>query len=97
MSARGDLDPDMLVVLEIAEHAGEILSRLPLAALRAHLNAKILGPEPDKWTALAAAAVRAAEAFELANAELSAEDARGTYAPAPPIASVYPDDALPSQ
>lgn len=98
MKAPKGLDPEMRVVLEIMQHAGEIVSRLPLQILRRYLDAELLEHQ-DKWHAYATALTRAAEAFELANAELSAEEARteGRAAPSalnPPPA--YPDDALPS-
>jgi hypothetical protein len=88
MKAPGDFDQDMLVVLEIVQHCGEILSRLPLYVLREHIGTDDQGA----WSTRARACVLAAEAFELAVAELSAEEARV----APPAPATYPDDALPS-
>lgn len=88
MKAPADIDQDMLAVLQIIQHCGEILSRLPLYVLREHIGAEAT----DAWSPKARVVVLAAEAFELANAELSVEEAR--VAPAAP--STYPDDALPS-
>lgn len=87
MKAPANVDPDMLIVLQIVQHCGEILSQLPLYVLREHLGAD----QPDSWSVRARSAIMAAEAFELANAELSAEEARVL----PRVVS-YPDDALPS-
>lgn len=91
MKPPADLDPDMRTVLEIVQHAGEILSRLPLRVLRMHLQER---PGESEWRDLAVQAVLTAEAFELANATLSAEEAREL--PKLYLDSVYPDDALPS-
>jgi len=88
MKAPIGIDPDVKIIVEILQHAGEIVSRLPHDRVRGYLEAAA-ATDPDPWTERAAAAVRAAAAFELAMAELSAEEAR-----VPPIS--WPDDALPS-
>jgi hypothetical protein len=91
VKAPADVDPDMRTVLEIIQHCGEILSRLPLHVLRSHLEELSV---QDAWTERAIESARAAAAFELANAQLSAEEAR--ILPALKLDSIYPDDALPS-
>ena len=45
MKAPADFDPDVHTVLELVQHAGEILARLPLSALRAHLEQHREGPD----------------------------------------------------
>lgn len=89
MKAPASVDPEMVTVLEIIQHCGEILSRLPLALLRQHIGTDAT----DAWSAKAHAAVLSAEAFELDVAVLSAEESRATERPL----AAWPDDALPSQ
>jgi hypothetical protein len=91
-----DLDPDMRTILEIIQHAGEILSRLPLSTVRGYLDAAMHHPsEHLTWQGKALETVLKAEMFELANAELSAEEARSVPISRNPV-NYYPDDALPS-
>lgn len=86
MKAPANVDPEMLTVIEIMQHCAEILSRLPLKVLREHIGAD----DGNAWVKRARTAVLAAEAFDLAAAELSAEEARlGPQG--------WPDDALPSR
>lgn len=96
MKAPNDFDPDIATVLEIVQHAGEILTRLPLTAVRQHLAGAV---EPGAWKERALKFALAAERFELAGAELAAEEARSESMadpkPAGPL-DMYPDDALPS-
>jgi hypothetical protein len=100
MKAPSDLDPDIRTVLEIAQHCGEILARLPLAVVRGYLRQAISDSGDTHWASRALNMVIAAEAFDLAGAELAAEEARTVERPpsaAMPIAiDTYPDDALPS-
>jgi hypothetical protein len=98
VSAPKGLDPEILTVFEIVQHCGEILARLPLATVRGYLLTARPGPDDpqDAWYRRAIALVLAAEAFELANAEISAAEARHAAPPPPMGADIYPDDALPS-
>jgi hypothetical protein len=85
MKAPQDLDPDVHTVLEIVQHAGEILARVPLQALRAHLEQRRPGPDDpaDGWYSKAIGVALAAQQFDAAQGILSAEEARIPLPPAP--------------
>lgn len=66
------IDAEVLNVIEMVEHACEILSRLPLHTVREHLAAAGALDEANAWIAAARELVLAAEAADLANARLDA-------------------------
>jgi hypothetical protein len=88
------LDPDVRTVLEIVQHAGEILSRIPLAALRAHLEQRREDDAHAVWFTKALNVCRAAEQLDAAQGILMAEEYRAAPAPPPvdPRTDGIPDD-----
>lgn len=93
MKAPQNVDPDMLTILEITQHAAEILSRIPLSMLRSHLQQHRDDDPAAEWYTKALNVVFAAEQFDAAQGLLSAEEHRAApaaaaAAPLPPV----PDD-----
>lgn len=76
MKAPADLDPDVRTVLEIVQHAAEILSRVPLSALRSHLQQHHDDSPHVDWYRKALNVTLAAEQLDAAQGILFAEEAR---------------------
>jgi hypothetical protein len=84
MRPPADLDPDMRTVIEIVEHAAEIVSRLPLSVLKMHLRQYREDDPKAEWYAAALRLIMSAESLELDGGKLSALQARvDVIAPTP--------------
>lgn len=76
MKAPAAIDPDMLVTIEILQHAAEIVSRLPLAAMKAHLRQVAPDDPALQWYEAAARLVESGQLLDLDAGKLSALEAR---------------------
>ena len=92
MRAPRELDPDVLTVLEIVQHVAEVLSRVPLAALRAHLEQHRPDDPASEWYAKALNVTLAAQQLDAAQGILSAEEARSVVTVAETLLDDIPED-----
>jgi hypothetical protein len=89
-----EVDDDVLTVLEIVQHTGEILARLPLQALRTHLESVRDDGPHAMWYSKALNVALAAQQLDAAQGILSAEQARAVLPPAP-VEAIRPQDQIP--
>jgi hypothetical protein len=85
VKAPAGLDPDMLTVIEIVRHAAEIVSRMPLAAVKAHLGACFMTDPASPWYEAARRLIESAQLLELDGGRLSALEARTEVMVAPDV------------
>lgn len=76
MKAPVGFNPDMLTVVEIVQHAAEIVSRLPLSLLKDSLRQVAPDDPALPWYEQAARLVESAQCMELDCGKLSAIEAR---------------------
>ncbi len=76
MRAPAGFDPDMKTVIEIIQHAGEIVSRMPLAMLKDHLRQVREDDPAGPWYTTTIRMVESAQLLELDTGRLSALEAR---------------------
>jgi hypothetical protein len=91
VKAPQSLDRDMLTTIEILQHAAEIVSRMPLHAMRAHLAACPMSNPDAPWFEAAHRFVESALLFDLDRGKLSALEARTELTPAP-VEVIRPGD-----
>jgi hypothetical protein len=76
MKPPASLDPDMLTVVEILQHASEIVSRMPLSVLKVHLQQVAPDDPALPWYEAVRRLVESAQSLELDGGKLAALEAR---------------------